>query len=66
LKNTIKVERARKGFTQADLAEKVGVTRLTIHSIEAGKFNPSVMLALKIADCFGTKVEELFELENDD
>ena len=66
MKNTIKVERARKGFTQADLAEKVGVTRLTIHSIEAGKFNPSVMLALKIADCFGTKVEELFELENDD
>jgi len=66
LKNTIKVERARKGFTQADLAEKVGVTRLTIHSIEAGKFNPSVMLALKIADCFGTKVEELFELENND
>jgi putative transcriptional regulator len=66
LKNTIKVERARKGFTQADLAEKVGVTRLTIHSIETGKFNPSVMLALKIADCFGTKVEELFELENDD
>jgi putative transcriptional regulator len=66
LKNTIKVERARKGYTQADLAEKVGVTRLTIHSIEVGKFNPSVMLALKIADCFGTKVEELFELENDD
>lgn len=66
MKNTIKVERARKGFTQADLAEKVGVTRLTIHSIEAGKFNPSVMLALKIADCFGTKVEELFELENND
>ena len=66
MKNTIKVERARMGLTQADLAEKVGVTRLTIHSIESGKFNPSVILALKIADCFGTKVEELFELENDD
>ncbi|MFO7923944.1 MAG: helix-turn-helix transcriptional regulator [Bacteroidales bacterium] len=66
MKNTIKVERARMGLTQADLAEKVGVTRLTIHSIESGKFHPSVMLALKIADCFGTKVEELFELENDD
>jgi putative transcriptional regulator len=66
LKNTIKVERVRKGFTQADLAEKVGVTRLTIHSIEAGKFNPSVMLALKIAGCFGVQVEELFELENND
>jgi putative transcriptional regulator len=66
LKNTIKVERARKGFTQSDLAEKVGVTRLTIHSIETGKFNPSVILALKIAECFGTTVEELFELESDD
>ena len=62
----MKVERARQGLTQSDLAEKVGVTRLTIHSIETGKFNPSVILALKIAGCFGTKVEELFELENDD
>lgn len=66
MKNTIKVERARRGFTQSDLAEKIGVTRLTIHSIEVGKFNPSVILALKIAECFDTTVEELFELENDD
>jgi putative transcriptional regulator len=66
LKNTIKVERARLELTQSDLAEKVGVTRLTIHSIEKGKFNPSVMLALKIAGCFGVQVEDLFELENDD
>ena len=66
MKNTIKVERARQGLTQNDLAEKVGVTRLTIHSIENGKFNPSIILALKIADCFGIKVEELFELEKDD
>jgi putative transcriptional regulator len=66
VKNSIKVERARQGLTQSELAEKVGVTRLTIHSIEKGKFNPSVMLALKIAGCFGIKVEELFELENDD
>ena len=66
MKNTIKVERARLGLTQSDLAEKVGVTRLTIHSIEKGKFNPSLVLALKIAGCFGVKIEELFELENDD
>jgi putative transcriptional regulator len=66
LKNSIKVERARLGLTQSDLAEKVGVTRLTIHSIEKGKFNPSLVLALKIAGCFGVKIEELFELENDD
>jgi len=48
LKNTIKVERAKKGITQADLAEIVGVTRLTIHSIEAGKFKPSLMPELEI------------------
>jgi len=66
LKNTIKVERARKGITQTDLAEMVGVTRLTIHSIEARKFKPSVMLALKLAACFGVTVETLFELDDDD
>jgi len=66
LKNTIKVERARKGLTQTELADRVGVTRLTIHSIETGKFKPSVMLALKIAACFGVPVETLFELEDDD
>lgn len=66
MKNSIKVERARLGITQNELAERVGVTRLTIHSIEAGKFNPSVILALKIADCFGVAVEALFELEEGD
>lgn len=66
MKNTIKVERARTGMTQSDLAEKVGVTRLTIHSIEAGKFKPSVMLAMKIAACFGVSVEHIFELEEND
>jgi putative transcriptional regulator len=66
LKNSIKVERARRSLTQTELAEIVGVTRLTIHSIETGKFNPSVMLALKIASCFGMPVESVFELEEDD
>lgn len=66
MKNSIKVERARLGITQNELAERVGVTRLTIHSIEAGKFNPSVILALKIAACFGVVVETLFELEEGD
>ena len=66
MKNSIKVERARLGLTQNELAEKVGVTRLTIHSIETGKFNPSVVLALKIAACFGVAVGTLFELEESD
>lgn len=66
MRNTIKVERAKKGITQTDLADKVGVTRLTIHSIEAGKFKPSVMLAMKIAAFFDTSVESIFELEEND
>ena len=47
-------------ISQQELANAVGVTRLTIHSIETGKFNPSVSLALKIADFFRTPVEEIF------
>jgi len=56
-------------MTQQELANAVGVTRLTIHSIETGKFNPSTLLALKIAHFFGVALEEIFYLsedENDD
>jgi putative transcriptional regulator len=52
-------------ISQQELANMVGVTRLTIHSIETGKFNPSVKLALKIADYFNKSVEEIFYLEED-
>jgi len=51
-------------MSQQELANVVGVTRLTIHSIETGKFNPSVLLALKIADFFNKPVEEIFFLNN--
>jgi putative transcriptional regulator len=64
--NTLRIERAKKGITQNELAEAVGVTRLTIHSIESGKFNPSTVLALKIAAFFEVPVEELFILEEND
>jgi len=50
-------------MSQQELANAVGVTRLTIHSIETGKFNPSVMLALKIASFFNKAVEEIFYLK---
>ncbi|MCJ7665165.1 MAG: helix-turn-helix transcriptional regulator [Actinobacteria bacterium] len=50
-------------ISQQELANAVGVTRLTIHSIETGKFNPSVLLALKIAEYFNKSVEEIFYLE---
>lgn len=52
-------------ISQQDLANAVGVTRLTIHSIEAGKFNPSTLLALKIAKFFNVKLEDIFYLIED-
>ena len=63
MRNTIKVERAKKNITQADLAEAIDVSRLTIHSIETGKFNPSILIVLKIARFFNIPVDELFMLE---
>ena len=53
-------------ISQQDLANAVGVTRLTIHSIETGKFNPSTLVALKLARFFSVKVEDLFYLVKDD
>lgn len=50
-------------ITQQDLANAVGVSRLTIHSIERGKFNPSTLLALKIAQFFDVTVEDIFYLD---
>ena len=52
-------------MTQQALADQVGVTRQTILSIERGRYNPSVGLALQIADVFGVPVEDLFELESE-
>lgn len=66
MKNTIKVERAKKNWTQAELAEKINVSRQAVNSIETGKFIPSTLLALKMAKVFGTPVEEIFILEESD
>jgi putative transcriptional regulator len=66
MKNTIKVERAKLNITQAELAEKVRVSRQTINAIEIGKFVPSTLLALKIAAAFSTTVDEMFRLEDTD
>ena len=51
-------------ISQQELANEVGVTRLTIHSIEKGKFNPSVLLAIRIARFFNKAVEEIFFIED--
>lgn len=65
MKNTIKIERALKNITQEDLAKKIGVSRQTINAMEAGKYVPSTVLALKIAKYFDKKVEDIFELEDE-
>ena len=66
MKNTIKVERAKLGISQTELAENVGVSKQTIHSVETGRFVPSTVLALKIARFFNAPVESIFELEPTD
>jgi putative transcriptional regulator len=66
MKNSIRVERAIKNITQADLAELIGVSRQTINTIESNRYVPSTVLALKIARVFGKPVEEIFILEEED
>ena len=66
MKNTLRVERAIKNITQADLAEAIGVSCQTINTIESNKYVPSTVLALKIARVFGKPVEEIFNLEDTD
>lgn len=66
MKNSIKVERAIHELTQEQLAQKLGVSRQTIHAIEANKYVPSTVLALKLARLFGKQVGEIFRLEEED
>lgn len=66
MKNNVKVQRAIANITQAELAEKIGVSRQTINAIEAGKYAPSTVLALKISKLFDKSVNDIFELESTD
>ncbi len=66
MKNNIRVERAIKGYTQEELANRVSVSRQTINAMEANKYVPSTTLAIKIARVFDKKVEEIFYLEDTD
>lgn len=66
MKNTLKVERAKNNLTQQELADKVGVSRQTINSIEAERYIPSTVLAIKLSNVFKTTVNELFFLEETD
>ena len=66
MKNNIRVERAIKNITQAELAAQVNVSRQTINTIESNKYVPSTILALKIARAFNKPAEEIFILEEGD
>lgn len=66
LTNTIKVHRARLDLTQAQLADRIGVTRKSVNAIERGHFVPSTVLALRLARVFGVPVEEIFQLPDPD
>ena len=63
--NRIKVLRAERDWTQADLAEKVGISRQAVISIEKYKYTPSLELAFKIAEAFNVSIEEVFEHRKD-
>ena len=66
LLNQLKVHRARLDLTQAELADRAGVTRKSINAIERGHYVPSTVLALRLARVFGIAVEDLFQLPEND
>ncbi len=66
MKNQIKINRVIRGFSQDTLAQAVGVSRQTINALEAAKYVPSTVLALKLAKVLEKSMEELFELEESD
>lgn len=66
MKNNIRVERAVLRMTQQQLAESIGVTRQTINAIEAGKYIPSTVIALKMSAVFGKSVNDIFQLDEED
>lgn len=65
MKNRLKVLRAERDWTQADLAKALEVSRQTVNAIETGKYDPSLPLAFKIARLFEKQIEEIFEDEEE-
>ena len=61
MKNRLKVLRAERGWSQQDLAERLGVSRQSVNAIETGKYDPSLPLAFRIADLFALAIEAIFE-----
>jgi putative transcriptional regulator len=63
VKNSLRVLRAERNWSQADLAEQLGVSRQTVNALETGKYDPSLPLAFKIARLFDSMIEEIFDPE---
>jgi putative transcriptional regulator len=61
MKNRLKVLRAERDWSQADLAERLQVSRQTVNAIETGRYDPSLPLAFRLAEIFGTTIEAIFE-----
>ncbi|WP_439633628.1 helix-turn-helix transcriptional regulator [Glycocaulis sp.] len=61
MKNRLKVLRAERNWSQADLADRAGVSRQAINAVETGKFDPSLPLAFTLAEVFGLRIEEIFD-----
>lgn len=64
MKNRLRILRAERGWSQADLAERLEVSRQTVNAIETGKYDPSLPLAFRIARVFGLTIEDIFEDES--
>jgi len=65
MKNRLRVLRAERNWSQAELAERLSVSRQTVNAIETGKYDPSLPLAFSIARLFGRSIEGVFEHEED-
>lgn len=65
MKNRLKVLRAERDWSQADLAEKLDVSRQTVNALETGKYDPSLPLAFKIARLFDKRIEDIFQPDSE-
>ena len=65
MRNTVRELRGERGWTQAELAEQLGVSRQTVNAIETGKYDPSLPIAFRIAQVFGEPIEAIFSPDPD-